>query len=321
MKVVISGGAGFIGSSAINYFLNKYKKWQILNIDSLAYSAIPGANGDAEKNKRYHFENVDIRDYENLSRAITKFRPDAILNFSAESHVDRSMNSSHIKEFLSTNVEGVINLLNIVNENKIEKFLQVSTDEVGGSWEHGGSFYEDDTFKPRNCYAASKGAAELFCNAYFESFNTPILISRCTNNFSIYQHEEKFIPRSVSRLIQGQPIELNLYGKPVRSWITTTNHIKAIDAILHNGIIGETYHVTGGTELTNQEIAEKILKELNINLDGNIIYKDIRPTDDLRYSIGSKKIHTIGYEPINDFDEHFAFTIAWYKEYFQKQFS
>lgn len=321
MKLVIVGGSGFVGSFAVNYFLTKYKKCQILNIDSLDYAAIPGANAEAEKNKRYSFEKIDIRHYDLLSKAITKFRPDFMINFCALSHVDMSMNSSHIKDFLSTNVEGVINLLNIVNENKIEKMVHVSTDEVGGSWGEGGSFNESDVLKPRNCYAASKAAAEMFCEAYFHSFGTPVIRTRCTNNFYIFQHEEKFIPRCISRLMQGQPIELNLRGKPIRSWISTHNHLRAIDIALHNGKLGEFYHVTGGVEKTNQEIAEKILSILNFPLEGNVIYRDIRPTDDLRYSLSSTKIQDIGYVPLDDFEKEFIFTVKWYKEYYEKQFT
>jgi dTDP-glucose 4,6-dehydratase len=316
MKVIITGGSGFIGSAAISYFLKKYKKWQILNIDNLSYSAISGANSESEKSKRYSFENVDIREYDALSRVITKFRPDIIINFAAESHVDRSLNSSHVKEFLSTNVEGVINLLNIVNENKIEKFIQISTDEVGGDFQNGGSFFEDDILKPRNFYAASKASAEMVCISYYESYGTPILRSRCSNNIGFYQFEEKFIPRTVYRLMQGLPIELNLEGKPIRSWISTTNHIRAIDCIIHNGKFGEVYHIPNGYELSNLELAKIILKILNLPEKNNIISKNLRPTDDMRYSLGSKKIHNIGYEHVEDFDSFFEKVILWYKNYY-----
>lgn len=321
MKVVITGGSGFIGSSAVNYFLKKYKNWQILNIDNLSYAAISGANSEVEKKKRYYFENVDIRDFDALSNAIERFRPDIIIHFAAESHVDRSLNVTHRKTFLSTNVEGTMNLLSIVDANKISKFLLVSTDEVGGSWENGGSFVESDILKPRNPYAASKAAAEMFCKSHFESFGTPVLITRTTNNFGIYQHEEKFIPRSILRLVQGMPIELNGEGQHIRSWISTQNHLMAIDAVLENGNFGEVYHITGGTELSNKDIALKILNHFNLPEKGNIVYKNLRPSDDLRYSLQSEKIHKIGFTPVDDFEDRFKYTMNWYQQYYEQSFT
>ena len=306
MKILVTGGAGFIGSNFINYMLSKYD-YKIINLDLLTYAGNLETLKNVENNKNYTFVKGDISDKE-LVLDITK-DCDAIINFAAESHVDRSIVSPNI--FVETNVGGTVNLLNCAKINKIEKYLQVSTDEVYGSIKEG-YFYETTPVNPNSPYSASKASADMFVMAYHKTYGLPVVITRCSNNFGPYQYPEKLIPFFISKLLKNEKVPVYGDGKNVRDWLYVEDHCRAIDLALHKGRIGEVYNVGGHNEKTNIEITKIVLEKLGKD-ETSIEFVEDRLGHDRRYAISNDKIRAeLGFEPNYTFEKGIEATINWY---------
>ena len=306
MKILVTGGAGFIGSNFINYMLSKYD-YKIINLDLLTYAGNLENLKNVENNKNYTFVKGDISDKE-LVLDITK-DCDAIINFAAESHVDRSIVSPNI--FVETNVGGTVNLLNCAKINKIEKYLQVSTDEVYGSIKEG-YFYETTPVNPNSPYSASKASADMFVMAYHKTYGLPVVITRCSNNFGPYQYLEKLIPFFISKLLKNEKVPVYGDGKNVRDWLYVEDHCRAIDLALHKGRIGEVYNVGGHNEKTNIEITKIVIEKLGKD-ETSIEFVEDRLGHDRRYAISNDKIRAeLGFEPNYTFEKGIEATINWY---------
>lgn len=313
MKILITGGAGFIGSNFVWYIFKKYPEYKIINLDKLTYAGnlenLREINMEDEK--CYRFIKGDIADI-NLINSIVKKGLDAIINFAAESHVDRSIENS--KVFIETNVLGTQVLLDAALRYKINRFVQISTDEVYGSLGPTGKFSENTPLSPNSPYSASKASADLFTRSYFETFGLPAIITRCSNNYGPYQFPEKLIPLFITNALENKPLPLYGDGMNVRDWIYVEDHCSAIDRVLHHGKPGEVYNIGGNSEKTNTEITHIILKELGKPVSLIQYVKD-RPGHDRRYAIDCTKIcKEIGWSQKYDFETGMQKTIRWYLE-------
>jgi len=309
MKILITGGAGFIGSNFIRYMLNKYPDYSIVNFDKLTYAGNLENLSDVDKNPKYSFIQGDICDPIAVEKAIAGV--DAIINFAAESHVDRSIVEAG--SFVQTDVYGTYILLEAVKKHKISKFLHISTDEVYGSIQTG-SFTETSTLAPNSPYAASKAGGDLIVRAYFKTHGLPVLITRASNNYGPYQYPEKFIPLFITNALEGKDLPLYGDGKNVRDWLHVDDHCSGIDIVFHKGKLGEVYNIGGGNERENIEIVDIILKELGKSKDIVKFVKD-RLGHDRRYSLGIEKIKKeLGWTPKAKFDEALVETIKWYRD-------
>ncbi len=309
MKLLITGGAGFIGSNFIHYTLKHHKKDEVVNFDKLTYCGNLENLRDIEKNPRYKFIKGDICDAKLVEKVFQKEKPDFILNFAAETHVDRSIKNP--KNFTQTNVLGTHTLLEASRKYNIKKFLQISTDEVYGSIKKG-KFKEIDSLLPNSPYAASKAGADLLVRSYYKTFNLPTLITRSSNNFGPYQYPEKLIPLFITNILQGKKVPLYGTGLNVRDWIYVLDNCAGIDIVLRKGKIGEIYNIGGGNEKTNLEIAKIILKELGKD-ESWIEYVKDRPGHDFRYALDTRKIIKLGWKPKYSFKKAIKETIIWYK--------
>lgn len=313
MKLLITGGAGFIGSNFILYWLKKYPQDKIINLDKLTYAGNLENLKSIENNQNYQFIKGDICDKE-LVFEITK-NIDLIVHFAAESHVDRSILDP--SPFVKTNVEGTYVLLEAAIKNKIKRFHHISTDEVFGALPLNSKekFNEKSNYNPRSPYSASKAASDHLVRAYHITYGLPITISNCSNNFGPYQFPEKFIPLAITNILEGKKVPVYGDGLYVRDWLYVEDHCRAIDLILQNGKIGQTYFIGGLTnDISNLEVIKKILKIMG--KDENVIefVKD-RPGHDRRYAIDWSKINKeLGWKPEHNFDEYLEMTIKWYKE-------
>ena len=310
MKILITGGAGFIGSCFVRYMLNKHQDYKIINLDALTYAGNIENLSDIKDNPNYSFVKGNICD-KNLIVELTK-DVDAIINFAAETHVDNSISNPNI--FIETNVVGTLNLLEAAKNNKVERYLQVSTDEVYGSLGKDGYFTERTPISPNSPYSASKASADMLVRAYNKTYNVPTLITRCSNNYGPYQYPEKLIPFFISKLLRGEKIPLYGDGQNVRDWLYVYDHTSAIDTVLHKGKTGEVYNVGGHNEKTNIEITKLILE--NMGKDESMIeYVKDRPGHDRRYAIDNSKItNELGWKPSKTFEEGIKDTINWYLE-------
>lgn len=310
MKLLVTGGAGFIGSNFIRYVLGKYKKDRIINFDKLTYCGNLENLKDIENSPRYNFIKGDIADEQAVEQAVSFHKPDAILNFAAETHVDRSILDP--KSFSVTDVLGTQTLLEAVKKYKIKKYVQISTDEVYGSIKRG-KFKETDNLMPNSPYSASKAGADLLVRAYHKTFSLPALITRCSNNFGPFQYPEKLIPLFVTNILEGKKVPLYGKGQNVRDWIFVLDHCSGIDMVLRKGKIGEVYNMGGNSEKTNLQITKIILKYFKKDKTSIEYVKD-RPGHDLRYAIDSSKIKKLGWKPKYKFNEAMDETIKWYVE-------
>ena len=308
MKILVTGGAGFIGSCFIRHILKKYPEYKIINLDALTYAGNIENLEDIKNNTNYTFIHGNICDKELVSQIISEV--DAVVNFAAESHVDRSILSPEI--FIETNVKGTLNLLECAKKFNIQRYLQVSTDEVYGTLGKTGYFYETTPLAPNSPYSASKASADMLSRAYFETYKTPVLITRCSNNYGPYQYPEKLIPFFISRLLKGEKVPVYGDGLNVRDWLYVYDHCSAIDTVLHKGKIGEVYNIGGHNEKTNLEITKIILKEMGKD-ESSIEYVKDRLGHDKRYAIDNNKITTtLGWKPSLTFEEGIKLTIEWY---------
>lgn len=310
MNLLITGGAGFIGSNFIHYWLKKYPEDKIINLDSLTYAGNLENLKEIENNPNYKFVKSDICDADLVNKLVKDC--DAIVHFAAESHVDRSILDSGV--FVKTNVLGTQVLLEAAHMNGNKRFHHISTDEVFGSLgPDDPRFNEKTPYDPRSPYSASKAGSDHLVRSYFHTHNLPITISNCSNNYGAYQFPEKFIPLFVTNLIEGKKVPLYGDGLNVRDWIHVDDHSVGVDLILHKGKMGETYCLGGDCEKTNLEITHKIL-ELMDKDESSIEYVKDRLGHDRRYAIDFSKIkNELGWEPKVSFEEGLRQTIEWYK--------
>ena len=332
MKILVTGGAGFIGSNFIRYLIKKYPEYNIINLDLLTYAGNLENLRDIEKSLNYKFVKGDIADKDLVNELVKD--ADTIVNFAAESHVDRSILDS--AAFIYTNIVGTHNLLEAAKVNGGKRLHHISTDEVYG---HLGPndppFNEKTSYAPRSPYSASKAAADHLVKAYYHTYRLPVTISNCSNNYGPYQFPEKLHALFITNLLENKKIPLYGDGKQIRDWLYVEDHCEAIDLIIHQGKIGETYCVGGNCEKTNLEITQKILELLGKG-EEMIEYVSDRPGHDRRYAIDFSKIKAeLGWEPRTNFEEGMKKTVEWYKanedwwrkiksgeylEYYQRQY-
>lgn len=306
MKLLVTGGAGFIGSCFIRYMLGKGHK--IINLDALTYAGNIENLDDVKDNLNYEFMRGNICDKELVLQLVESV--DAVVNFAAESHVDRSITGPEI--FIDTNVKGTLNLLQASKEAKIQRYLQVSTDEVYGSLGKDGYFYETTPLAPNSPYSASKAGADMLVRAYFETYGLPVLTTRCSNNYGPYQYPEKLIPYFISQLLKGEKVPVYGDGLNVRDWLYVYDHCSAIEAVLTKGEPGEVYNIGGNNEKTNMEITHLILDAMGKD-ETSIRYVEDRLGHDRRYAICNDKIREkLGWEPSITFEQGIKLTIDWY---------
>ena len=308
MKLLVTGGAGFIGSCFVRHILNTYSDYKVVNLDALTYCGNLENLNDIKDNPNYTFVHGNICDHD-LVRDIIK-NVDCVVNFAAESHVDNSI--KHPEIFVETNVQGTLNLLQACKELGIERYLQVGTDEVYGSLGKTGYFYETTPIQPNSPYSASKASADLLVRAYYETYKLPVLNTRCSNNYGPYQYPEKLIPFFISQLLKGEKVPVYGDGLNVRDWLYVYDHCKAIDVVLHKGRVGEVYNIGGHNEKTNMEITHLILDAMGKD-ESSIKYVEDRLGHDRRYAIANDKIQSeLGWEPSVTFEEGIKLTIDWY---------
>jgi dTDP-glucose 4,6-dehydratase len=310
MKLLVTGGAGFIGSNFIHYILQEHSRWEVTNLDKLTYAGNLENLKDIQNLPRYHFLKGDIADRELIDSVLGQGF-EAVINFAAESHVDRSILDP--SPFIDTNIKGMQVLIEGARKHQVERFLQVSTDEVYGSIEIG-KFTESSRLSPASPYSASKAAADLLCLSYFTTHNTPVIITRCTNNYGAYQFPEKLIPLVITNALEDKPVPVYGDGLNVRDWIFVRDHCRALDAVLQKGKPGEIYNIGAQNEKTNLEIVPRILKLLN-KPESLIKFVTDRPGHDRRYAVETAKItRELGWTPAYSFEEAIAVTVNWYLE-------
>lgn len=313
MKILVTGGAGFIGSNFILYWIKNHSGYQIVNLDKLTYAGNLENLKSVEKNPNYKFIHGDIQDPDTVKNALKGV--DTVVNFAAESHVDRSIDEP--APFILTNVLGTQVLLDAALKANVKRFHHISTDEVFGALalDSKEKFDESTNYNPRSPYAASKAASDHLVRAYFTTYGLPITISNCSNNFGPYQFPEKLIPLAVTNLLEGKKVPVYGDGLYVRDWLYVEDHVKAIELILEKGKIGETYCIGGTTEdINNLEVIKKILEILG-KTESQIEFVEDRPGHDRKYAIDWSKIKKeLDWEPEHDFDEWLEQTVSWYKD-------
>ena len=311
MNLLVTGGAGFIGSNFVHYMLDKYADLQIVDLDLLTYAGNIHNLDDLKDNPRHTFVQGNIVNRELVAYLIKQYQTDAIINFAAESHVDRSI--LHPEVFVETNVQGTLALLDTAKKLKVGKYLQVSTDEVYGTLGQEGYFKETTSLAPNSPYSASKASADLLVRAYFETYGMNVNITRCSNNYGPYQFPEKLIPLMTSNGMDGKKLPIYGDGKNIRDWLHVSDHCKAIDLVLHQGQPGEVYNVGGHNEHTNNEIVHLIIDQLGLS-ENEIEYVKDRLGHDRRYAIDPTKIETeLGWKPEYTFERGIKETVDWYR--------
>ncbi|PJN58975.1 dTDP-glucose 4,6-dehydratase 2 [Paenibacillus sp. GM1FR] len=309
MKLLVTGGAGFIGSNFVMYMLERYPDYEIINADTLTYAGNLENLKPLEGNKRHTFVKADITDAKEMDRLIGQ-GVDVVVNFAAESHVDRSILEPDV--FVRTNVNGTQVLLDAAKKHNITKFVQVSTDEVYGSLGPTGLFTEDTPLQPNSPYSASKAGGDLLVRAYHETFGLPVNITRCSNNYGPLQFPEKLIPLMISRALNDEALPVYGDGLNIRDWLYVEDHCSAIDLVIHKGRNGEVYNIGGNNERTNVHIVQTILEQLG-KPESLIQYVQDRPGHDRRYGIDPTKTMTeLGWKPKHNFETGIKETIQWY---------
>lgn len=312
MKLLVTGGAGFIGSNFVRLMLAE-SNWEVVNFDILSYAGNLENLADVENNPRYSFVRGNISDAKLVDKLFSQHKFDAVINFAAESHVDRSIDNA--SPFISTNILGTQILLDAARKYEIGKYVQVSTDEVYGSLdENEGFFTEDSPLAPNSPYSASKASADLLCRAYYKTHNLPVVITRCSNNFGPYQFPEKLIPLVITNALEEKHIPVYGDGMNVRDWIHVLDHCRALILAIEKGVPGEIYNIGGGKELSNILLVRSILQILNKS-ESLITYVKDRPGHDRRYAINPEKIkNELGWDLAFDFESALNKTVDWYVE-------
>lgn len=327
-NILITGGAGFIGSHVVLEFIKKYPHYQIINFDILSYAADLNYVAEVSNAPNYHFEKGDLRERKTVQKIFYKYDFDAVIHLAAESHVDNSIKDP--LGFASTNVMGTLNLLETArnhwgNHPKNKRFYHISTDEVFGSLEDQGSFSELTAYDPRSPYSASKAASDHFVRAYFHTYGLPVVLSNCSNNYGPHQFPEKLIPLFIKNIVEQKPLPVYGTGKNIRDWLYVEDHAKAIDLIFHKGKNGETYAVGGNNEIRNIDLVEMIIKIIDKKLNNPqgsstslIEFVEDRLGHDYRYAINTTKIEQqLGWSPKTKFEEGLSKTVS----YFLSKFS
>ncbi len=334
MRLLITGGAGFIGSNFIHYLFNKYPDYRIINYDKLTYAGNLENLTAASSNPHYQFVKGDICDAKILEEAIQNHQINVIVNFAAETHVDRSI--TFAGDFIQTDVYGTYVLLEMVKKYKLERFIQIGTDEVYGDRDGKNPAQEDDSLHPGSPYAASKAGADLQILAARRTYNLPVMITRCTNNYGPYQYPEKMLPLFITNLLENKKVPVYGEGGQIRDWLYVSDHCSAIDHVLHQGIPGEIYNIGANQnpEVSNLALTRSIVKLLNKG-EAFIEYVKDRPGHDRRYAVNCNKIKKLGWCPAVALEEGLKNTIQWYqdnprwwqkiksgefKQYYQKQY-
>ena len=320
-NILITGGAGFIGSHLVKYFVKKYKNYNIINLDKLTYASNISFLDEIKNFENYFFIQGDICDIEKIQELFNKYKISNVIHLAAESHVDNSIENA--LEFAKTNILGTINLLELCRKNWNKKknnlFYHISTDEVFGTLDESGIFDENSKYDPHSPYSASKASADHFVRAFYDTHKLPIIVSNCSNNYGPNQHKEKLIPTVINSLVSKKKIPLYGNGSNVRDWLYVEDHVKAIDLIFHKGIIGETYCIGGENEIKNIDLIKMIIKEYDSLLQNNnssidlISFVKDRLGHDYRYAIDISKIkNELGWEPETNIDEGLKNTLNWY---------
>lgn len=309
MNLLVTGGAGFIGSNFVRYMLEKYSNYKVINYDLLTYAGNLENLKDVENHPNYTFVKGDINNRELVDYLVKTHEIDVIVNFAAESHVDRSITDPDI--FVKTNVLGTQALLDVAKANNIKKYVQISTDEVYGTLETG-YFTEETPLAPNSPYSASKAGGDLLVRAYHETYGLNVNITRCSNNYGPYHFPEKLIPLMITNALEGKELPIYGDGKNIRDWLHVKDHCAAIDLVIHKGRPGEVYNIGGHNERTNNEIVHLIVEKLGVSKD-LIKYVADRPGHDRRYAIDPTKIMTeLGWKPQYTFETGIVETIQWY---------
>ncbi len=329
MKIIITGGAGFIGSALIRQYINETDH-QVINIDALTYAGNLESLSDVQSNSRYCFEKADVRDKVQLEKVFNIHQPDAVMHLAAESHVDRSIDGP--ADFIQTNIVGTYNLLDVSKQywqaldtkrKKQFRFHHISTDEVYGSLGDTGLFTEETPYQPRSPYSASKASSDHLVRAWFHTYGFPVLITNCSNNYGPYQFPEKLIPLVILNAVKGEPLPIYGKGENVRDWLYVDDHTAALRLILEKGKTGETYNIGGCNEKTNIEVVthicnilDEMLPESKYKPHRNLItYVADRPGHDLRYAIDSEKLtKELSWKPQETFETGLYKTVKWYME-------
>lgn len=315
MKIIVTGGAGFIGGNFVHYMLKEHPEYQIICLDKLTYAGNMETLEPVMDNPNFTFVKADIADRDAVYALFEKEKPDVVVNFAAESHVDRSITDPEI--FLQTNIIGTGVLLDACRIYGIKRYHQVSTDEVYGDLplDRPDLFFTEETpLHTSSPYSASKASADLLVMAYHRTYGLPTTISRCSNNYGPYHFPEKLIPLMIANALNDKPLPVYGKGENVRDWLYVEDHCRAIDMIIHKGRVGEVYNIGGHNERTNLQVVKTVLKELGKSED-LITYVTDRPGHDRRYAIDPAKIHAeLGWEPLTLFDEGIKKTVKWYLE-------
>ncbi|MED3750950.1 dTDP-glucose 4,6-dehydratase [Geobacillus stearothermophilus] len=310
MNLLVTGGAGFIGSNFVRYMLEKYPNYKVVNYDLLTYAGNLENLKDVENHRNYTFVKGDINNRELVDYLVKTHEIDVIVNFAAESHVDRSITDPDI--FVKTNVLGTQALLDVAKDNNIKKYVQISTDEVYGTLGETGYFTEETPLAPNSPYSASKAGGDLLVRAYHETYGLNVNITRCSNNYGPYHFPEKLIPLMITNALEGKELPIYGDGQNIRDWLHVKDHCAAIDLVIHKGRPGEVYNIGGHNERTNNEIVHLIVEKLGVSKD-LIKYVADRPGHDRRYAIDPTKIMTeLGWKPQYTFEKGIAETIQWY---------
>jgi dTDP-glucose 4,6-dehydratase len=321
-KILITGGAGFIGSHVVRLFVNKYPDYVIVNFDKLTYAGNLENLKDIENAPNYTFFKGDIRELADIEKAFTSFEITDVVHLAAESHVDRSISGP--MDFVHTNVIGTVNLLEIArkfwtNENE-HRFYHISTDEVYGSLGEEGLFTETTSYDPRSPYSASKASSDHFVNAYFHTYGLPVVMSNCSNNYGSHHFPEKLIPLMIHNILNNKPLPIYGKGENIRDWLWVEDHARAIDVIFHNGKAGESYNIGGLNEWTNIDLVRYLCQLMDRKLERNagdserlITYVKDRSGHDMRYAIDASKLKSeLGWEPSITFEVGLERTVDWY---------
>ncbi len=309
-NILVTGGAGFIGSNFVIYMLEQHPEYTIINFDKLTYAGNLENLTEVEKNPHYKFRKGDICSRIDVEQACKDFNIDTIVHFAAESHVDRSIMGPLV--FVETNVVGTNVLLEVARHREVEKFIHISTDEVYGSLGRDGKFSEETPYHPNSPYAASKASADHIVSAYFHTFSFPAIITNCSNNYGPYQFPEKLIPLMIANALNNKPLPVYGDGMNVRDWLHVRDHCRAIDVVLHDGVPGQKYNIGGNNELANIELVKFVLKYLGKSESLITFVKD-RAGHDRRYAIDATKIKiNLGWEPSYTFEKGLTETIDWY---------
>jgi dTDP-glucose 4,6-dehydratase len=306
-RLLVTGGAGFIGSNFIRLIFGKYPDYKITNLDKLTYCGNLENLKDVEKNKNYTFVKGDITDEALVEKLVKDC--DMIIHFAAESHVDRSIKDP--SEFLKTNIFGTFTLLEAAKKRGVERFIQISTDEVYGSIAKGYS-KEGDPLEPNSPYSATKAGADLLARSYFVTFKLPVIITRSSNNFGPYQYPEKIIPLFITNLLADKKVPVYADGMNMRDWLYVVDNCEAIDVIMHKGVPGEIYNIGVGREITNMELTRGLLGILGKD-ESFIEYVKDRPGHDKRYALDIAKVEALGWRPKHDYRDALKLTVDWYK--------